>query len=51
MNIVFNSVPFDSVMDWLTALWLATDIQVKQATITPLKTAGLVSMQLVLVSI
>lgn len=50
VKINFNSVPFDAAMEWLTALWLATDVQVKQTTITPLKQTGVVSLQIVLIT-
>ncbi len=46
--IVFNAVPFDAVMEWLTSLWLNTAAQVKQATIIRLNAPGLVSFTLIL---
>lgn len=50
VKIVFHTVPFDAAMDWLTALWLSTGTQIKTATIIPLKTTGLASIELILFS-
>lgn len=46
--VIFNSVPFDVVYEWLTKLWQQYQIKVLQLNLTPLTKPGLVKLQVTL---
>ncbi len=43
ITVTFSGVPFDLLATWLTKIWRENLIEVKELTLTPLPTAGLVN--------